>query len=83
MIVFEQHNTLLSSLASYLGMGFQIGFIGIVIMPKMRSLYNVFQDVAHITVEFLLTDLAILDTSQNAVDLDLIAPFHQVVTRLG
>ena len=60
-------------------MGLQIRLVGILIVLEGRSLHDVVQHVADVAVDILDLEGAVLDTGDDAVDLILVARFHQVV----
>ena len=64
-------------------MGLQVRLVGELVTLEMRGTDDVFEHVSDVAVQLLLGDGAILHTRDDAVDLVLVARFHQVVAGLG
>ena len=64
-------------------MGLQVRLVGELVAVETRGADDVVEHVADVAVQFLLGDAAVLDARDDAVDLVLVARFHQVVAGLG
>ena len=83
VFVFEEDDALFSSLACHGGMGLQVGLVGEFVIAEMWCLDNVFQDVAHIAVDFLHADFTLVDGCHKAFHFNRATRLHQVVASLG
>ena len=83
LLVAEQDDGLCGGLAGHGGMGLQVRLVGELVTLEVRGADDVVEHVADVAVQFLLGNGAILDTRDDAVDLVLVARFHQVVAGLG
>ena len=64
-------------------MGLQVRFVGELVTLEVRSADNVSEHVSDVAVQLFLGDRTVLDTRDDAVDLVLVARFHEVVAGLG
>ena len=64
-------------------MSLEVGLVGELVAIELGSADDVLQHVAHVGVQLLLGDAAILHASDDAVDFGLVARLHEVVSGIS
>ena len=81
--VAQQHHRFAGGFPGDRGVGLEVGFVGELVLGEGRGLDDVFEEPTDVAVDVLDVEGAVLDASDDAVDLVLGAGLHQVIAGGG
>ena len=80
-MVFQKNHALGGTLASKLGMGFQVGMIGIFVVSEVRSLHYQLEHLAYTRVDRGDVQVTLVDMPYDVSLLPVVARSQQVIAR--